>query len=252
MSIRSRTNSTPYDAELYAAVHLGTPGDIDFYVRACAGTDPILELGCGVGRITTPLRDAGHEVIGIDIDASAVTKARQQGLDCRVADMREFKVRRRFARILLPYNSLYCLLCDDDLVKCFVCARQHLASGGLIIFDAYAGDALGHEDGLPYLTSEMQQSPIDAISFKGQHWDVYEESRWDPVAQRVDAIYTHVSQTSGETIEATIAHRYLTSHQLPEILERAGLSIISLHGNFDSQPFNPESELLVVRAGRWR
>ena len=246
------TRSTPYQAGLYAAVHTGNPGDAEFYVDACVEADPILELGCGTGRIASQLISAGHEVFGVDREAQALAIANAAGVVCVEADMRNFHIRRRFARIIVPYNGLYCLLSDSDVVRCLVCARRHLAPGGLLIFDGYAGDSLAPEDGLPYLTGQMQQYSIGTVEFEGEPWDVYEESRWNPATQRVDAVYTHIAHESGQQIEATIAHRYLTSHQLPELLEQAGLVVVAMHGDFEAGPFQSDSEFLIVRVGRWR
>ena len=166
--------------------------------------------------------------------------------------MRAFAIARRFARIIVPYNGLYCLLSEEDLVRCLSCARKHLKPSGMIIFDAYTGDLLGAEDGLPYPTGSMQQYPLEPVTVDGECWDVFEESYWDPRTQRADATYVHVSRQTGERIEATIAHRYFNSQQLPDVLARAGLAIVSLQGGFDAEPFEPDSEFLVVRAGRWR
>jgi ubiquinone/menaquinone biosynthesis C-methylase UbiE len=55
--------------EVYDAITREVPGgdDIGFFRRlAETTTGPILELGCGTGRVAVPLAEAGHEVVGID------------------------------------------------------------------------------------------------------------------------------------------------------------------------------------------
>ena len=51
-----------FDATLYRQLHVGTPGDVDFYRRQCAGAQGVLELGCGDGRILAPLAAEGIAV----------------------------------------------------------------------------------------------------------------------------------------------------------------------------------------------
>ncbi|HTD38656.1 MAG TPA: class I SAM-dependent methyltransferase, partial [Candidatus Limnocylindrales bacterium] len=42
--------------------------DVAFYAQRCAGAGgPVLELGCGTGRITLPLVRAGNTVTGLDL-----------------------------------------------------------------------------------------------------------------------------------------------------------------------------------------
>ena len=53
-------------AELYALVHTGTTGDIDFYRDVCQGSEHTLELGCGHGRVLTQLARGSALTIGLD------------------------------------------------------------------------------------------------------------------------------------------------------------------------------------------
>jgi len=56
-------------------------GDVGFFVRMAARTGgPVLELGCGTGRITFPLARAGLKVTGLDISPSMLEIARRKAL----------------------------------------------------------------------------------------------------------------------------------------------------------------------------
>ena len=53
--------------ELYDLEHAGFTEDIDLYLRLAEVVgDPILELGCGTGRVLGPLAAAGHRITGVD------------------------------------------------------------------------------------------------------------------------------------------------------------------------------------------
>src|SRR5215211_6581654 len=60
-----------YDALAASTTADSTVGsDIDFYRRLAAETGgPILEVGCGTGRVATALVADGHEVVGVDVSA---------------------------------------------------------------------------------------------------------------------------------------------------------------------------------------
>ena len=61
------------DAARYAALHPGDGGLLD----RCDG--PTLDIGCGPGRLTAALTEAGHPALGVDISGEAVRQARHRG-----------------------------------------------------------------------------------------------------------------------------------------------------------------------------
>jgi SAM-dependent methyltransferase len=67
-------------AEYYDAIPLyANRADIDFYVKCgkqAAG--PILELGCGTGRILIPTAAAGCEIAGLDISEAMLNRCREK------------------------------------------------------------------------------------------------------------------------------------------------------------------------------
>src|SRR5262245_11697389 len=49
--------------------------DVSFWTRvASRATGPVLELGCGTGRVTRPLARAGIDVIGVDRSAAMLAR----------------------------------------------------------------------------------------------------------------------------------------------------------------------------------
>jgi SAM-dependent methyltransferase len=63
-----------YDLDL-----LDDPGDLDLYLalaRRTASIGPVVELATGTGRIAVPLAEAGHRVVGVDLDPAMLDRAR--------------------------------------------------------------------------------------------------------------------------------------------------------------------------------
>jgi len=234
----------PYPATLYAAVHQGQSGDVGFYRRVCAGAHEVLELGCGFGRVARPLCDDGHSVTGVDLDRGLLDIARKRAPRAQLveADFRHLDLGRRFDRILCPFNGLYCLTSEADLIETLRRVRDHLRPDGLFAFDVYDADDF-HTDA-PTESHDVPELVTTAEAL-GTTWDVFEASHWDRSEQRIDAVYTHVPHDERSRVTANIPQRYLLSSQIEPLLAEAGLTLLALHGDFDEQEHDEQSRLMI-------
>jgi SAM-dependent methyltransferase len=258
---------TKLEAELYALTHRGNPGDRAFYAKSCAKAQRILELGTGYGRLIPDLLSAGtrpnpdRAIVGLDSDPSLLATAKHAvgrltlGLRGQVkllhGDMRDFDLGARFDRIILPYNGLFCLLNRRDILRCFTCVKRHLAPDGEFIFDVWAADRF-HRDMQSNSSSQNHRddsAPIVSFAHRAEVWDVFEKSRLRTRLQRLDVMYTYISQRRGTRVTIPIEQRYAPSGELIELVTGAGLCIKAIYGNFGRQRFRANSPQVVIRAG---
>jgi SAM-dependent methyltransferase len=126
-----RSRAELYDWEL-AHVAGRSDQDLAFYlwlVDRCGG--PVLDLGCGTGRLTVPLN-----AVGVDVDGAMLAVARRRGARRLVrGDMRRFGFGARFGLVTIPYNSLQLLASDEDRLACLRAAASHLAPGGMLALE---------------------------------------------------------------------------------------------------------------------
>jgi SAM-dependent methyltransferase len=235
-----------YNAELYAQLHRGTPGDVDFYRKAVAKAAQILELGCGFGRILTVLARAGHEVTGLDIDADMLALTEQAQLE-RIstvhADMRNFQLNKNFDRVIIPYNSLYCMLSEAAVIDCLRCAGEHLNDKGKVVFDAYAIDEFhAQADPRDFNDTDDDNEPIESIRWQDTLYDVYETCTWDRASQGLNVSYRHEPRGGGSVLETAIEHRYILTSQLPDLCHQAGLQVSQLCEDFTGTPLTENAE----------
>jgi SAM-dependent methyltransferase len=117
----------------------GYRADLPLWRELAAGRDePLLELGCGTGRVALDLARAGHRVWGIDIDSELIAELRRraaaEGLEVRgePADAARFALAQRFGLIVAPMQLVQLLGGAEARRSCLAAAGTHLAPGGLV------------------------------------------------------------------------------------------------------------------------
>lgn len=106
----------------------------------------LLELGCGTGAVLCGLSAMGS-LTGLDISSSMLDIARARLPDVQFiqGDISSFDLGRRFDVIVCTYDVLNHLTEFSRWISCFACTRQHLAEGGLFIFDINTVGQLNRE-----------------------------------------------------------------------------------------------------------
>jgi SAM-dependent methyltransferase len=104
--------------------------------REAAG--PVLELGCGTGRVALALAAAGAEVTAVDSSPAllAALHARARAL----ADVRELSLGRTFELIAAPMQLVHLMGGHAGRERLLRRAVQHLASGGVFAIAVLAED----------------------------------------------------------------------------------------------------------------
>ncbi len=230
-------------ARLYDATHEGVEGDLDHYRAECPPEATVLELATGTGRILQALigRDT---LVGIDIDEDRLAIARERcGDDAELicADMQSFRDDRRFDRILLVFNGLYCLPDREALRQTFDTVARHLHPGGRFLCDVY--------DTAPLDQDALEVGPgphrdpaekIGDLTLDDRTFEVFEENHWFPSERRLEAYFTYVSGPVAEPLVLQVTHHY---HRLDEIIAVArekGLDLIDHRRGFtDDDPDGP-------------
>lgn len=110
---------------------------------ATAAAGPVLDLGCGTGRVALHLARRGHTVVGLDSDPDLVAtlEARAQGLPLQaiLGDARAFELDTDIALALAPMQLVQLLPNREDRLECLGCVAAHLLPGGRVVFAIVEG-----------------------------------------------------------------------------------------------------------------
>jgi SAM-dependent methyltransferase len=124
------------------------PGEIDFYVaRARASGGPVLELGCGTGRVSWPIARAGVPIVGLDLERAMLDQAERKR-DGEAADasrnarfvqgdMTSFSLGETFALAIIPFRAFLMLRTIEEQRATLGCIWRHLQPDGRLIIDIF-------------------------------------------------------------------------------------------------------------------
>jgi SAM-dependent methyltransferase len=97
---------------------------------------PVLDLGCGTGRVALHLARRGHATVGLDLDPELVAALaeRADGLPLRavVGDAQRFELEQSAALALGPMQLMQLLPGSKERVECLGCIGSHLTPGGRV------------------------------------------------------------------------------------------------------------------------
>jgi SAM-dependent methyltransferase len=226
--------------------------DIPFWLELAKEVGgPILELGCGTGRVISQLAQLGQRVVGLDLNFEMLAFLKGNlsiqvlGLvDIFQADIGDFQLGRKFPLILLACNTLSTLQ-RETRERAFMRIREHLTEGGL--FAASLPNPVQLERLPVFGESELEEiisHPVSGnplqISSEWERFDRDMVFRW-----HYDQLFPD-GRVERYTIE--IKHTLTTLEEYQDELQTAKLNSVEIFGDFDRSKYNQDSPYLIVLA----
>lgn len=245
-----RIYSDPVHYDVLA--QMTAPDDLPFYrqlVRQYGS--PVLELGCGTGRVALALAREGAGVVGVDLSpamlAAAQVRAQDEPLDVTWAwgDLRSFDLDTTFALALLTYNTLNHLYDLDDLRRCFATVRRHLDQDSRFVIDTF-------QPSLSFLGREPER-PRPILRYRDPYTArevrLFEENHYDPATQLNRVVWRYAVDGEEDARVEEFTMRLFFPRELDALLELNGFVIEHKYGDYDRRPFDSTSpkQLVVCR-----
>jgi SAM-dependent methyltransferase len=249
--------ATPFDdGALYDLLLGDFKLGFDFYLRlATAAQGPVLDVGCGTGRILLPCLQAGIDMEGLDLFPAMLQRLREKAADLHLhptlhqADMAGFQLPRRFALIIIPFNAFVHNLTTETQLACLNACRAHLLPGGMLVVDlSFPGlHWIGGENGTRVLEAELPHPQKPELTIRA--WDTRTFDRVQQIQYSLNEI--EMLDSTGNIVAthpSKTAMRWTFKPEMELLLRTAGFSRWAILGDFDGRPLQHETDAMIVQA----
>ena len=218
---------------------------------------PILELGCGTGRLLVPLAKQDYRLTGVDASGAMLDLARQklnaEGLAERVTlveqDLRCLDLKDRFHFAFAAINSFLHLATRADQEEVLKRIHRHLVPGGLVLLDLFNPDPGRLLDARGQVVLEKVMEDPET----GHRLMKFYADRAD-LAQQTVHVTIFVDEMDGEGhVQRTLfpySLLYLHRSELELLLRQSGFETEALYGSYELDEFGGNSDKLIVVARR--
>jgi SAM-dependent methyltransferase len=216
---------------------------------------PVLEIACGTGRVTIPIAEEGIPIIGLDIVAGMVERARSKavGLPARwlVGDARTFDLAEHFRLIFLTGNAFQAFVTNADQQALLQRVQAHLHQQGLFAFET-RNPLLPNvkPPGGLFVTLDTQTEEQVGASFinaEGHEVRVSRARRYDHVTQIVH-LTSYKRWNDGKQDHINVARtalRYTFPQELAALLYYNDFTITRQYGDWNEEPLNATSPSII-------
>jgi SAM-dependent methyltransferase len=247
--------------------------DIPFWTRIASGSNsPVLELGCGTGRVTMPLARAGVHIVGIDRSPAMLARAlarsrrgrrrdRQSAISKPRAATRNRQslrsdpqwlrgdIRRlpfadgAFQTVIAPYGILQSLVRPSDLAATLASIARVLRPGGTFGIDLVPD--------VPNWREYRNHTQLRGRS-NGAHLTLIESVSQDRARRLTTFEQRFVERRGREKREHRFAltFRTLTVPQMARQLERTGFAVESVLGDYRGHAWDSRANVWIILAKR--
>ena len=228
--------------------------DVAFWRRVASKADgPVLELGCGTGRVSLPLAKAGVNLVGIDRSAPMLARAQRRilkssdpqilkSLELVRGDIRALPFAAgSCTMVLAPYGILQSLIRPKDLTATLASVARVIAPGGTFGIDLVPD--------VPKWREYENRVQLRGRA-RGAQLTLIESVRQDPKRHLTTFEQKYVERRGSATREHRfdLTFRTLTVRQTTRQLEGAGFGVDAVLGDYRGRPWDDRADVWILMA----
>jgi SAM-dependent methyltransferase len=234
--------------------------DVPFYVEeAKRAGGPVLELGCGTGRVSREIARTGIDVVGIDSSPSMLEIFRQHLGDedaaladrirLRDGDLRTVDLERTFPLVILPFRVLQHMYTLDDQKRAFATIARHMDAESVALFDVFFPRFERVYSGIGEVDDQMEWRTADGKRIER----TFIKDSIDKIEQSFAGRFIYRTY-EGEELEkeetTSLKMVCYTPPQLRLLCELTGLEVAETFGSFARVPLDNEASNIIFRLGK--
>ena len=248
--------------------------DRAFYLELVrASGEPVLDVGCGTGRLLVDYASQGIDIDGVDNSPEMLAlcreKAAAQGLDPALflQQMQALELPRRYRTIIVPSSSFQLLTEPEDAREALHRFHDHLDPGGRLAMSfmlMWSGPPQTAEQAEKWhmrkrLGEREDWSPTAALKnarrSSGQKTAVrrWSRARYDSAAQLEHTEDRYEVLVDGEVVETeefsrSPSARWYTQEQSLALVEAAGFEDVRLYSGFSQDTASADDRIWTATA----
>lgn len=250
-----------WSALLYDSHPFCVESEEEFFIEeAHKQGSPVLEIGCGTGRLLIPIAKAGHEIYGLDFSEDMLNIARgkienldratRKRINLLEGDMRDFKIDKRFKLITIPFRAFLHILTVEDQKKTLLNIFDHLADDGKLIIDIFDPKIELINSNLGYQSSRLKQMTELVHPVSGNQVFVWYSTTYNLEDQLINEIWIYEEiEENGNVIRrqyVPLKVRFAYRYEMQHLLELCGFKIETLYGNYNREDYFHGGEQIWV------
>lgn len=202
----------------------------------------VCELGCGTGKMTRLLADAGYDMIGVDMSEDMLAIASMenpQQILYLCQDMRELELYGTVAAVVSVCDSMNYLLEEDDLLEVFQRVNEYLEPGGVFLFDLntiYKYETLLGE------TTICENRPEGSFIWENYYDEEEQINEYDLT------LFIQEKENLYRKFEETHYQRGYSMEKIRTLLEKAGMEFVTAYDACTKNPPRENSERIYIVA----
>jgi SAM-dependent methyltransferase len=246
-------------SEIYDVSVSDWPGELAFYYsladQAASSSKPVLEIGCGTGRVTIPMARRGINITGLDSSEEMLEVARQKSVDLPnvewiQGDMRAFDLGKTFGLAIISGHSFQHMLTPGDQINSLNCIRRHLAPDGKLVVHldhqdiAWLGKVAGPKKGVFEPREDIRHPSTRETIRTSRAW------AYDPLTQTATSrtVWEIVSD-GGQALERIernpILLHCIFRFEMDHLFRLTNYHVEGVYGDFFANPLGADSEDMI-------
>lgn len=219
--------------------------------------EPVLDVGCGTGRLLLEFRRLGLDADGVDVSPEMLELCRSKADGAAIAirtylqDMRQLSLPRRYRTVLVPSSSFQLLTQPDDAAAAMSSLFSVLEQGGSLIMPfVNPSSRRSTTNGVDWALTCERTLPNAQLTYQLWTKQWFDHKRQlEHIENRFDVLRDGQLHER-EYCRRSPATRWYTRAQARALYRRAGFKVVRLTSGFTNRPAGPADPLFCIVGNR--